>query len=129
MVIRLGCRRVPGPLTRGHGCRCISKTLDDARLRMYIHDDVTAHHSPRKRTMTKTKQRSRIRRNRRNIRAGGPIDMFDRELIGFVIDRSHELGMGGELYDDVAELNREDRAALWAALSPVVDITYGLDTA
>ena len=58
-------------------------------------------------------------------RVGGPLDMFDIELIGFVCPRSEELGRGQELYTThVATLDRAGRAKLWNALGPVVARTH-----
>jgi hypothetical protein len=58
--------------------------------------------------------------------AGGPIDDFDRELIGFVCRQSDDYGSGFEGYDAVAALPRAQRAELWAALSPLLEQTVEL---
>lgn len=73
--------------------------------------------------------RSRLERAARAARGaakaklrGGPVDRFDLELIGFVCERSAELGCGYELYElDVAPLQRNDRARLWKALERVLE--------
>lgn len=63
---------------------------------------------------------------KRIIRGDGPLESFDRELVGFVCSKSNELGCGFELYEEVADLDRSDRAQLRAALEPLTNFdAYG----